>query len=297
MRLNTQKKRKTKNGKTWFIAAAIALLTIFSTTFLLQSPALKKCDTSKHDLEECGCPMDTELIGKKNIVLIDASDKVPVSKFKDIEELINSFTKPSQTLEWLHKSKRVDKTSIYVLNVNSPVEMLPIASFCQLPPEISVNYFGVLTGKEINELNKSIISAISMAVSDVAKYTATKTSEIMRTIATTSSNSSEWKDGSNYVMVSDLYENSQSCGFFDKNSVPTFSSVSTTCKKWADIIAANMGSEKTTVAICRIHSKDMKPGLKNFWDDVFFEATGRKPIYTCDVSKISERITTLEFSK
>ena len=124
MRLNTQKKRKTKNGKTWFIAAAIALLTIFSTTFLLQSHALKKCDTSKHELDECGCPMDTELIGKKNVILIDASDKVPVSKFKDIEEIINSFTKPSQTLDWLHKSKRVDKTSIYVLNVNSPVEML-----------------------------------------------------------------------------------------------------------------------------------------------------------------------------
>ena len=297
MRLKIQKKHKANNGKTWFVVATVALLSIFSTTLLLQSPALKKCDSSEHDLAECGCPIDSELIGKKNIILIDASDKVPGSKFKDIEDLISNFTKPSLTLDWLHKSKHVDKTSVYVLNANSAVEMLPIASFCQLPPEISVNYFSVLTGKQINELNKSIISAISMAVSDVAKYTATKTSEIMRTIATTSSNSNEWRDGSNYVVISDLYENSQTCSFFDINPVPKFASVSPACKKWAEIIGANMSSEKTTVAICRIHSKDMKPGLKDFWDDAFYQATGRKPIYTCDVSKISERTKALELSK
>lgn len=85
MRLKIQKKHKTNNGKTWFVIAAVALLSIFSTTLLLQSPALKKCDISEHDLVECGCPVDSELIAKKNIILIDASDKVPGSNLKTLK--------------------------------------------------------------------------------------------------------------------------------------------------------------------------------------------------------------------
>ena len=50
-----------------------------------------------------------------------------------------------------------------------------------------------------------------------------------------------------------------------------------------------MRSDKTTVSICDIPTKVIKPGLASFWNDIFYEATGRNPLYSCDPKEIKNR--------
>lgn len=295
MRITLNKTRKKESGKTIFFWSLLSLASLVAVSLLLQPTDVKSCDQS--NLVDCGCPLDRSSIDKKNIILIDATDTVPQSKLPDIEELIISFTKPNETSTWLAKGKKVDKTSIYVLNSDSPVEMLPVASFCQLPPDMAFNYFSNLTGNQIIAINKSILLAVKKSINKVKKFTASKTSEIIRTIAATSSNGKDWKDGSKYVVVSDLYENSSGCGFFDKSPVMPFASIPQVCKKLTEEIAKNISDDSATIALCRIQSKDIKLGMKEFWDEVFLNASGRKPLWTCDANKINDRASYLENSK
>lgn len=295
MRIKLNNMRKKETGKTIFFWSLLSLFSLVAVSLFLQPTDVKNCDQSV--LLDCGCPIDRSSVDKKSIILIDATNIVPQSKLPDIEELILSFTKPNEIFTWLVKGKKVDKTSIYVLNSDSPVEMLPIASFCQLPPDIAFKYFGNFNGKQIIAIHKSILLAVSKSINQVKKFTASKTSEIIRTIAATSSNGKDWRDGSKYVVVSDLYENSSGCGFFDKSPVMPFASIPQACKKLTEEIAKNISDESATIALCRIQSKDIKLGMKEFWDEVFLNASGRKPLWTCDANKINDRASYLENSK
>ena len=290
MKLHIKKTKQQNHGKKYFAIALLLLVTLAISNVVFSPPEVKECKKNTESTLECACPTDSKYIDKKNIILIDASSPIPKSKINDVNQLTHQLAQTDIGIfNWVFNGKRVDQTSIYVLNKDLPVNMIPVASFCQLPPELALDYFSSFTGATIASMNQSLLDAVNTATSGIEYFISAKTSEIVKAVATVTSNSSNWKNGSTFILVSDLYENSTTCGWFEKQDVPNLNNISLTCKHQVEAISQYMSSDKTTVAICTIHSKDMKIGLKDFWDQVFYSANGFKPRYTCDPFEIASR--------
>lgn len=290
MKLYIKKTKQQNHGKKYFAIALLFLVTLAISNIVFSPPEVKECKKNKELILECACPSDSKYIGQKNIILIDASSPIPLSKLNDVNQITQQLAQSDIGIfNWVFNGKRVDQTSIYVLNKDLPVDMTPVASFCQLPPELALDYFSPFTGAKIQSMKNALFDAVNTASSGIRDFASAKTSEIVKAVATVTSNSSTWKNGSTFILVSDLYENSSTCGWFEKEGVPNLNNISLTCKHQVETISQYMSSDKTTVAICTIHSKDMKIGLKDFWDQVFYSANGFKPRYTCDPIEIASR--------
>lgn len=293
MKLKIDRKQTKQNGKLFFVVALLAFVGFYSINVFLEPPKFKSitCDPKDGKVLDCGCPTDSNLISNKNILLIDTTTALPLPQIEDIKGIVDSYTKPSEMKEWLANAKKVNKLSIFVLNDKNPADMLPVASFCQMPPDAAIDYFGDLGGKQIEALNESVSNAIQKSSADVTKFTSSKSSEIVRAIAAVTSLASSWSKGSTLILVSDLYENSPTCGFFENNLVPASKNLPLACRNWIDVISQNIRSDKTTVSLCHIPTKDSKPGLASFWNEIFFDGTGRNPLYSCDPIEIKNRET------
>lgn len=289
MRYSKKITKKEVNGKLVFVGVTFGFLILIAGSTLLAPPeTMQGCATDTNQVIVCGCPNDSNFIRNKNIILVDATDPVPKPRINDIQKIVEGFVKNNSGIfEWALNGKKVDQTSVYVLNSELPVQMLPVASYCQLPPDsaMSLSNGGQ---KAISKIKNALSEAVSQSVGNIANKTASNTSEIVKAIAATT-DTNFWKNGSTFVLISDLYENSSTCGFFDKINVPEFSKEAPGCKKIVDQIASKMNGKGTAVDICLIHSKPMKEGLKSFWDDLFLASSDAKPKYECSYEKIEER--------
>lgn len=276
-----------QKGKQYFWTALLVFIGFMTISFGLSAPDLQNCKQT--DLQFCGCPADKAEIGGRSIILIDATDPIPLAKVSDLKELLEEMIlTPSRFFTWMSNGKKSDLVSIYLLNRDPAAGMTPVASFCQLPPVIG-RLFSDMSKTQQEESIKVLRENIQDANLLSAKIEASPQSEIIRTLATITSNASSWVNGSNLVVLSDLLENSSTCGFFERSAVPSYQNINDQCARWLDRLKANISSPKTTVAICEIPTKQPKAGLVSFWNDVFFNATGANPIYTCSLKSIRER--------
>lgn len=281
------KSSKPLKGKQYFWTALAVFIGFMTISFGLSAPALQNCKQS--DLQFCGCPADKTEIGGRSIILIDATDPIPAAKVSDLKELLEEMIlTPTRFISWMSNGKKSDLVSIYLLNRDPAAVMTPVASFCQLPPAVG-RLFSDMSKTQQEESMKILRANIQDANLLSEKLEASPQSEIIRTLATITSNASSWVNGSNLIIFSDLLENSSTCGLFERSAVPSYKNIDVQCARWLDRLKANTNSPKTTVAICEIPTKQPKAGLVSFWNDVFFNATGANPIYTCSVKNIRER--------
>jgi hypothetical protein len=273
-------------GKKYFTYAITIFAILLILSLALTPPELNNCNEK---LEYCGCPLDKNKIGNKNIVLVDATDPIPPQKIKDLDLILDKFILNSTSfINWYLANKEVALTSIYIINNKDPIQMVPAGSFCQLPPDLALT-FSSLNKKQRLQQSKNLKLQVESSFKQLENMTASPKSEILKTIAITTSNVSSWKDGSTFILFSDLVENSNDCGFFvNMQAIPNLKQVSSKCKSWVDIISANMSSSKTTAAVCLI-PRDAKSGLIAFWEDVFYLSNKTNPIFECNPDKIQER--------
>jgi hypothetical protein len=287
MKYKTSKSHHDVNeGKKYFTYAITIFAILLVLSLMLKPPELNNCDEK---LEYCGCPLNKSKIGNKNIVLVDATDPIPPQKIQDLNLILDKYILNSSSfINWFLANKEVSLTSIYILNNMDPMQMVPGGSFCQLPPDLALK-FSDLNRKQMLQQSKNLKLQVENAFKQLENMNASSKSEIVKTIAITTSNVSSWKDGSTFILFSDLVENSNDCGFFvNMQTIPNLKQVSTRCKSWVDIISANMSSNKTTAAICLI-PRDTKKGLIPFWEDVFYSSNKTNPIFECNPDKIQER--------
>lgn len=269
----------------WWVLLGFVTLVCLAT--LLSAPAMKEC--KEGDKDSCVCP-DSDHIGKKNILFVDATDAVPtVKREKDLESILERFVvHPADFFVWIGSGKKVDKTTIYVLNKESPSDMSPVGSFCQIPPSVGM-LFSNLTGKEQRDMLDRLQKSVHKALDHVKDMPSAPTSTIVEALAVTTSNASSWKNGSTLIISSDLMQNSNECGFFDAATIPNFKNVSASCKRRVDVLRANLNKPETTVAICVNHTNNNKANLFSFWKDLFGPSNNAYPDFTCDPDEIIDR--------
>ena len=287
MKYSKNKKQVVANeGKKYFTYSITIFVILLLLSLLLKPPELNSCDVK---LEYCGCPLDKNKIGNKNIVLVDATDTVPPQKIKDLDLILDKFILNSTSFfNWYLANKEVSLTSIYILNNKDPIQMVPVGSFCQLPPDLALK-FSDLNKKQILKQSKDLKLQVENSFKQLENMNASPKSEILKAIAITTSNASSWRDGSTFILFSDLVENSNDCGYFvNMQTIPNLKQISAKCKSWVDIIGANMMSKKTTAAICLI-PRDAKKDLVPFWQDIFYSSNDTNPIFECNPDKIQER--------
>jgi hypothetical protein len=171
--------------------------------------------------------------------------------------------------------------------------MEPIATYCSLPPSVTW-LFSEFSALQENKIKNSAKSTISDAIKSIISKSSVTYSHIVEGLAISTSSASNWTSGSKLVLISDLYENSSTCGYFENQSIPTFNSISSECKKWTDILGENISKKKSaggssTVAICQILSKKQQTGLIAFWRELFQSKLGYDILLTCDPEEIENR--------
>lgn len=297
MKYTLSLKNERKHGKLLLVMmlVVLGLLGISSSVFL--PPDFQKCKSGEVD-PKCACPAEEKYIGKRNIVFIDVTDPLAAGKIKDVERIIAEVSfNETGLMAWIKNGKKVEKTSIYMLSDKKPVEMEPLATYCSLPPSITW-LFSDFSETQENQIKDGAKSTISDAIKTIISKTSVTYSHIVEGLAIATSSASNWTSGSKLVLVSDLYENSTTCGYFESQSIPSFNSISSECKRWIDILGENISKKKsaggsTTVAICQILSKKQQTGLIAFWRELFQSKLGYDILLSCDPEEIENRAKSL----
>jgi hypothetical protein len=273
------------------LGLTVAIVTLF---LVLSPPAFGDLTCEKDDGKGCGCPADTEDIGMRHVLVIDATDQLRNGKFDDIEQLISSMgTTPQPIWSWLVSGKKTAMTSVFVLANSPPAEMQPVAKFCSPPPK-----FAQLIGfkdQEINTLMKSMKARTQRAVEDLRATSPATQSPIVETLATVVRSASHWAPGSTLVLASDLIENSPACGYFENlPAAPALSSISAACdsqvRTFQEGLRPTAAYPRTSVvALCTLPGKQDKAGLRKFWSDIVKGALNSDALYSCDPAEIQQR--------
>ena len=94
-------------------------------------------------------------------------------------------------------------------------------------------------------------------------------------------------------------DKSNSCGYFEKGTIPKYANLKKSCKSWVDVIARNVQpnsihSGLSTIAMCQIYNKQPKENLTKFWNDLFQDTLKNySPIFSCDPREINLRAASL----
>jgi hypothetical protein len=297
MKYTLSKRHEKQHGKPLFFLMLTILVVLFILGVALKPPEFNSC--SKGEVSaRCACPVDQKYIGKRNIVFVDVTDSMSKGKVQDINRLISETAFREMGLfEWIGTGKKIEKTSVYLLADKKPVDMEPIGSYCSLPPSVTwlVSEFSENEEKKIKEGSRvDIINAIDK----INSQNSVTYSHIVEGLAVSTSNSSNWMPGSKLILISDLYENSDSCGYFESQSIPSFKNIGTQCRKWVEILGQNLTKNSgqngnSTVAVCQILSKKPKDGLIAFWRDLFQSQLNYDIDLSCDPQEINQRAKSL----
>ena len=294
------KKKSNGGGKAFFIAALLSFIFIIGGWYAILPSEFNKCE-SGGNLHECGCPINKDAISKRNIIIVDTTDYIASGKFPDIENLIESYAlKPEPFDEWIKNGKKVEMTSVYLLSDKIPSAMLPIGKFCKPPPEIAL--MASTSNDIMKKMQAGIKSELNEALKPLRNLTEAKESPIIETLAIVTSNATSWTPGGDFILISDMLQNSSKCGWFEGgNQIPKFSNISSECKIFIDKFRVNtqptkVYSGKTNVAVCQlppIDGKNLKPGLMAFWRDFFQDVLKYDFVETCNPNEINERKASL----
>jgi len=297
MKYTLSARNEKKHGKTLFFLMVFVLIILGISSLLLVPPDFQECKTGESN-PKCACPAEEKYIGKRNIVFVDVTDPLASGKVKDVERIIEevSFNETGLT-NWIKNGKKVEKTSVYMLSDKKPVEMEPIATYCSLPPSITW-LFSKFSERQERQIKDGAKSTISESIKTIISKTSVSFSHIVEGLAIATSSASNWNSGSKLILISDLYENSPTCGYFDSQTIPSFTAVSSECKKWVDILGENItkrksSNDRTTVAICQILSKKQQNGLISFWRDLFQSKLNYDILLSCDPEEIEKRAKSL----
>ena len=297
MSSRSRPKTQPKYGKYAFFAMFFVLVILFGASFLFLPPKFKKCSTET-GWNDCGCPLEDKYIGTRNVILVDLTDSLAAGKKEDVARLIEQISfKELPLLDWVRSGKKTERTSIYLLTDTHPAEMTPVVSLCAMPPGITwlVSEYSETQEREIKQGSQR---AIGEAITRISSTSASSHSHIVEGLATATSNASSWTPGGQLVLISDLYENSSTCGFFEKTEIPSYQRIPTQCKRAVDLLGSNLkrsylSSSNSTVAICQILTKPLKPGLLAFWREMFQEQLGYDILLSCDPWEIKARTSFL----
>lgn len=294
------KRRNNGNGKAFFIGALSLFVLLVGGWYAILPGDFNKCESGKN-LHECGCPTDKDAISKRNIIIVDTTDYIAPGKFPDIENLIESYAlKADPFLKWIGNGKKVEMTSVYLLSDKIPSDMLPIGKFCKPPPEIAL--MASTSNAKMKKMQEGIKFELNAALRPLHNLVQAKGSPIIETLAVVTSNATSWTPGGDLILVSDMLQNTATCGWFDgQNQIPKYSNAPSSCKIYigkfqANTQATKLYSGKTNVAVCQlppIDGKQPKPGLMAFWHDFFQDALSYDFIATCNPNEINDRKASL----
>jgi hypothetical protein len=291
--LNSNKDNK-KNGKLFFVLTVVLLVLLFAVSIFISPPKFKEC---KNEISaQCACPEDEKYIGNRNIIFIDATDEVVAGKFQDLERIIKEISfGESNFINWISSGKKIEKTSIYLLADKKPVDMQPIASYCSFPPDATLLITDLSEDRE-KKIKNASINDIQNALKKIRYENTSTNSYIVEGLSVATSNAASWVAGSKLVIVSDLYENSVTCGQFETGRISDYVNVSKECNRWVDILGENLTrvssssiNKKSSVSICQVLSKKQSDGLISFWRELFQSQLDYDVKFTCDPHQIQER--------
>lgn len=297
MKYTLSKKHNKQHGKPLFFLMLGVLAFLVICGISLSPPEFKSCKKDEMTAE-CACPVDQKYIGKRNIIFVDVTDNMAKGKVQDVNRLISETAFREMGLsEWVSSGKKIEKTSVYLLADKKPVNMEPIASYCSLPPSVTwlVSEF---SENQKNKIINGALSEVTDAINKINQQNAVTYSHIVEGLAVATSNSSTWTSGGKLILISDLYENSQTCGDFYGQSIPLFKNANGQCKKWVEILGQNLTKNSgkngnSTVAICQILSQKPKDGLIAFWKELFQSELQYDVLLSCDPQEIDQRAKSL----
>jgi len=294
------KPKNNNGGKTFFFVTLSIFIVLVGGWFSILPYEFQKCDPAT-SLKECNCPADKDNISNKNVILVDITNQIPAGKIPDIENLIESYAlKADSFFTWFGNGKKVEKTSIYVLSNSIPSSMLPIGTFCRPPPEIAL--IASTSNSKLKAMQAGVKEEIKNVMRPILQANNAQTSPIIETMAVVTSNATAWTPGGDFVLISDMLQNTAECGWFDGgNSIPTYNSTPKTCRPYIDKFQANtqptsINRGKTNVAVCLIppiQGKQPKAGLMSFWHEFVQDALNYDLIATCNPSEINARKASL----
>jgi len=246
----------------------------------------------------CTCPSDPNEINRRNLFVVDTTDPLRPGKIADIEELLRAFASGSKGLmDWLKDGKRPDQTSVYLLSNVAPADMRPVAIFCSQPPGLSVALGS--TERKIRELQTLHSSKVTAALKKLEGGTSAEQSPIVETLAILAGNSTAWRPGGTLILASDLYQNTNKCGFFESvQRVSPVGSLPASCLQDVRTLQEKIRPSSTypsssVVALCELPGKTRKEGLIGFWRELFQEPLGYDVLFTCDAKEIAQRQASL----
>ncbi len=288
------KPNTSSSGKKLFFIAMFLLGLIFVVMIVAEPPQLKSC--GKVPTPDCVCPEDEKYIGKRNIIFIDATDDIVGGKFDDIKRILKEVSfSDIGFFKWLTSGKKIEKTSVYILSDKKPVDMQPIATYCSFPPEFTWLLTDLSESKE-KQIKVAATEDIANALIKIRNEKNSTFSHIVEGLAVATSNSASWVGGSKLVIVSDLYENSSTCGQFETGQITNYANVNKGCKKWAEILGENLKKTSidsidkvSSVSICQILSKKQSDELILFWRDLFQSQLPYDIKLTCDPQQMQDR--------
>jgi len=280
------------NGKRLFLLVLAIFIPIVAFATYLAPPELHAC--KDEDRNYCGCPVDGKNgidqsnIGRRHVLLIDVTDKLPEGKRDDLIQILRRFSaENSNMFDWIGKGKRSEMLSVFFIGPKDPANTRTEASLCKMPPKLSM--FLVAKTKTTNAIAGSsrIADKIVERAYSFDKY---GESRIVESIATITSSSTHWTPGSALILASDLRENSVQCGLFENQGVKIQGRPSHACDQFFSDIRKNMHQTDSRSAmsrafICRFSTKDPVQGLKAYWDEVFFQSIKLNPYYTCSINE------------
>jgi hypothetical protein len=290
-------KIKKQNSKKWgklsFLAGVFILLSIVSTYVLFAAPDFPKCDSD--GAIDCTCPIDKSKIGDRSIVLIDTTDPLRNGKYGDVDRILSEITSQKKPLlQWLRDGKTSNQISVYILADKNPADMQPIATFCQIPPDIAL-IASDMSASTIRKLEASLRNKVLQTLESAKQYSSASSSPIVESLAVLTGNSSSWTPGGDLIIVSDMIENSEKCGWFNSmEKIPPFSNAKQDCKNYARNLIENIKPTSTNpnisaIAVCSLPRSSSKSGVRAFWSELFQSGLGFDIAWTCDPREITSR--------
>jgi hypothetical protein len=298
---NKIKKSSSGYGKIVFYSAFVVLSILGLVYLIVDAPKYRE-DNCLHDLT-CGCPVDPSNIAGRNLIIIDTTDPLRDGKFDDIENLISGLASESSDnlTGWIRGGKKSHMTSVFVLSNQSAAEMRPIAKFCTPPPMISQLFS--YNEKNIRQIKMASQKKVSETIKQLQSVPGASQSTIVEAISTLTQAPSYWIPGSKLILVSDMLENSKTCGWFEHmEKIPSLNDVSTLCKAHIRSIQESLRpnglyTKTSTVAICSLPGRNMKPGLHQFWSEIVKNSVESDILYSCDPQLIDMRMKFLNPEK
>lgn len=274
-------------GKKVLIGSILAVIVVAVLTLLLGQPKAVRCSGEDKDPVNCGCPVSPSHLKARNLLVIDVTDPIPPTKFEDIKRIVNEFsTKPEDLFPWVFNGKMVTQTSVYLLTDKPPSIMEPAAVFCSQAPSLSFTVFGDSSRLAVEKAQRALVAKTERALDQLKRLSGASQSPIVETLATLTSNSSAWSPNGSLTLISDLHENSNMCGYLEHQpSVDKFPrGLGKQCMATIEQLGTNLTNIRVglpSVAICELPGKPLKPGLKQFWRDMFQSLTRYEPRFSC----------------